>query len=134
MTRRRLTARYGRYGASKVPILAVLDESPGWISGRELLLRSGVKYYSLTTLLARWSEWGYVDRRYNGSYGSGTYEYRLASRGRGWLRAAERDLAGHESFMAELRAWQHYIQPQLDTLLDGPWADAIRARYEWEPG
>jgi len=123
---RSLKDRTGLYGKAKYRAFASL-EGREWVSSRELVLLSGLKYHSISRLLPRWLMWEYVDRQLSYRFGVGTYEYRLTARGRGWLEAARRDLPMASQFEAELRVWQKYIKPRIPKLMTGKFMDVLVA-------
>ncbi len=126
---RSLKDRRGKYGMAKYKAFASLEHRD-WVTSRELILLSGLRYHSISRLLSRWVIWEYVDRRLSYKFGVGTYEYRLTDRGRGWLGAAKRDLSMASQFEVELRAWQRYIKPEIPKLMQGKFKDVVRTLNE----
>lgn len=122
-----LRDRRGKYGMAKVKAFTVLTRKE-WTSSRELVVRTGLSYGSLTRLLGRWVSWDYVERRLSLRFGIGTYEYRLAVRGRGWLDAATRDLPNYALFRRELDDWEGRIGPMLPSLMAGSFRDVLSVR------
>lgn len=121
-----LKDRTGKYGMAKYKAFASLEHRER-VPSRELLLLSGLKYNSLTRLLGRWVEWEYVDRQPTYKFGIGTYEYKLTSRGRGWLVAARAELPMAAKFESELQKWHKWIIPMLSKLMNGKFKDAVNA-------
>ena len=121
---RSLKDRKGKYGMAKYKAFASL-EGREWVTSRELILLAGLRYHSISRLLSRWVMWEYVERRLSYKFGAGTYEYRLTDRGRGWLKAARRDLPMAGQFETELRAWQKHIKPKLPGLMAGKFKDVV---------
>ena len=121
---RTLKDRQGKYGMAKYKAFASL-EGREWVTSRELILLAGLRYHSISRLLSRWVMWEYVERRLSYKFGAGTYEYRLTDRGRGWLKAARRDLPMAGQFETELRAWQKHIKPKLPGLMAGKFKDVV---------
>ncbi len=121
---RTLKDRQGKYGMAKYKAFASLEHR-NWVTSRELILLSGLRYHSISRLLSRWVIWEYVDRRLSYKFGVGTYEYRLIDRGRGWLEAARRDLPMASQFEAELRAWQKHIKPKIPGLMAGKFKEVL---------
>ena len=126
---RSLKDRWGKYGMAKYKAFASLERRD-WVTSRELILLSGLRYHSISRLLSRWVIWEYVDRHLSYKFGVGTYEYRLTDRGRGWLEAARRDLPMASQFEVELRAWQRYIKPEIPKLMQGKFKDVVRTLNE----
>jgi len=121
---RSLKERIGKYGMAKYRAFASLEHRD-WVTSRELLLLSGLRYHSISRLLCRWVNYDYLERQLTYKFGVGTYEYRLKSRGRGWLEAARRDLPMASQFDADLRAWQQYIKPEIPKLMAGKFKDVV---------
>ena len=115
---RSLKDRKGKYGMAKYKAFSSLEHRD-WVTSRELILLAGLRYHSISRLLSRWVMWEYVERRLSYKFGAGTYEYQLTDRGRGWLKAARRDLPMAGQFETELRAWQKHIKPKLPGLMAG---------------
>ena len=121
---RSLKERSGKYGLGKYRAFASLEHRD-WVTSRELILLAGLRYHSISRLLARWVGWDYVKRQLTYKFGVGTYEYRLTDRGRGWLEAARHDLPMASQFEAELSAWQRYIKPKIPGLMAGKFKDVL---------
>lgn len=123
---RSLRERRGKYGLAKYRAFSVLANRD-WVTSRELLLLSGLKYHTITRLLQRWILYGYVERRLSLRYGVGSYEYRLLSRGLGWLQAASKDLPNAKAFARDLVQWQRAIKPRVAELMQGTFQDVLEA-------
>lgn len=121
---RSLKERSGKYGMAKYKAFASLEHRD-WVTSRELILLSGLRYHSISRLLPRWVNYDYLERQLSYKFGVGTYEYRLKSRGRGWLEAARRDLPMATRFEAELRVWQRHIKPKIPGLMAGKFKDVL---------
>ena len=121
---RSLKDRQGKYGMAKYKAFASLEHRD-WVTSRELILLAGLKYHSISRLLSRWVMWEYVERRMSYKFGVGTYEYKLINRGRGWLKAARRDLPMAGQFETELMAWQKHVKPKLPGLMAGKFKDVV---------
>lgn len=122
---RSLKERTGKYGMAKYKTFASLERRE-WVTSRELMLLSGLRYHSISKLLPRWVNYDYLERQLSYKFGVGTYEYRLKSRGHGWLEAARRDLPMAGQFDADLRAWQRYIKPEIPKLMAGKFKTMVK--------
>ncbi len=121
-----LKDRTGLYGKAKYKAFTSLEHRD-WVTSRELVLLAGLKYHSISRLLPRWLAWEYVERQLTYKFGSGTFQYRLLARGKGWLEVARRDLPMASQFEAELKAWQKYIKPQILELMAGKFKNVLEA-------
>jgi len=130
---RSLKDRTGPYGKAKYRAFASL-ENRKWVFSRELVLLAGLQYHSISRLLPRWVLHEYVIRQLSYRFGVGTYEYRLTTRGRGWLEAARRDLPMASRFEADLRAWQRWIKPEIPRLMAGKFKDVLKVLKEYNAG
>lgn len=121
---RGLKSRRGKYGCCKYKGLATL-EAAGWLPSRELIILSGVPFYSIARSLSRWVGFDYIQRKPIFEFGFGTYSYRLAARGAGWLKVAREELPAARRFEEELKLWQEKIRPRLPELMAGPFKDVV---------
>ena len=119
-----LKERGGKYGMAKYKAFTSLEHRD-WVTSRELVLLAGLKYHSISRLLPRWLGWEYVERQLTYKFGSGTFQYRLLSRGHGWLEIARRDLPMASQFEAELKAWQKHIKPLIPVLMAGKFKNVL---------
>ena len=124
-----LKERKGKYGMAKYRAFASLEYRE-WVSSRELVLLAGLKYTSTGRLLPRWVDYGYLERQLSYVFGAGTFKYRLADRGRGWLAVARRDLPMASKFEDDLKAWQMYITPEIPRLMTGKFKEVIAVLEE----
>jgi len=117
----KLTTKRGKYGRSKTKAFTVLAsfEKDIWVTARVLCIYSGIGYRSLATALPRWYGFEYVDRRVALHIGNGDFEYKLLSRGKTWLRVAERNLPNFQLFISELEAWQSTLDEKFVLRLMG---------------
>lgn len=112
----KLRFKQGNYGKAKVFGFLTLNKHPGkYITAKELIIQSGLSYYSIGRLLPKWVSYGYVTRMPLSikGIGSGNFAYRLEPKGRRWLRLASRQLPNYPIFLSQYLSYQKLLTPEL---------------------
>lgn len=119
----RLSIKRGRYGASKAKAFEVMSDGK-WYPSRQLVIASGVTYYSLAWALPRWVRFGYCTRMpiaFNGNY-----QYHLEPKAKQWLRLAKHYLPNCQLFLNELKAWQAQLsEDMVNHLITAPFVEFV---------